>query len=220
MDIFKIEESWKKYLKTEFEKEYFKKLCSKVESEYELYEVYPKFKDIFLAFNLCPFDHVKVVILGQDPYHSKGQATGLSFAVEEGVRIPPSLRNIFKEIKNDLKTHSPSSTNLKQWAEQGVLLLNSILTVRSGQPASHKNIGWERFTDTVIDTLNLNKKNLVYLLWGNYAKKKCKALDKENNLVLESPHPSPLSAGKFFGNNHFSKCNQYLIKKKLAPIKW
>lgn len=220
MDV-KIEESWKQRLKTEFEKEYFLRLVDFVKEEYRTRTIYPPGSLIFNAFNLCPFDKVKAVIIGQDPYHGPGQAHGLCFSVRDGVPFPPSLVNIFKEIENDLGIPVPKSGNLERWARQGVLLLNAILTVRANQAGSHQGKGWEQFTDAVIRTLNEEKNNLVFFLWGAYAQNKGAVIDKNRHLVLESVHPSPLSAAKgFFGNRHFSKCNEYLAMHGIEPVKW
>lgn len=217
----KIEESWKLRLKDEFEKDYFVKLTDFVKKEYKQQVCYPPAKKIFEAFNLCPFDKVKVVILGQDPYHEPNQAEGLCFSVADGVDFPPSLVNIFKEISADLGTPMPKSGSLKNWAEQGVLLLNATLTVRAHKAGSHQNKGWEEFTDAVIYHLATKKKGLVFILWGSYAQKKGAFIDKNNHLVLKSAHPSPLSAYRgFFGNHHFSLTNQYLESQGLTPIKW
>ncbi|MBP8958970.1 MAG: uracil-DNA glycosylase [Bacteroidales bacterium] len=220
MDV-KIEESWKRRLAGEFEKEYFIELTEFVREEYRTKTIYPPGSLIFNAFNLCPFDRVKAVIIGQDPYHGPGQAHGLCFSVRDGVPLPPSLINIFKEIESDLGIPFPSSGNLERWARQGVLLLNAILTVRENQAGSHQGRGWERFTDAAIRILNNEKNNLVFFLWGAYAQKKGENIDKTKHLVLESVHPSPLSAERgFFGNRHFSKCNKYLAENGIEPIKW
>lgn len=217
----KIEESWKEVLSDEFEKEYFNDLINFVKSEYEKHTVYPKGKDIFRAFDKCPFDQVKVVIIGQDPYHGPGQANGLCFSVKEGVPFPPSLANIFKEIKNDLGKEIPPHGSLDRWAEQGVLLLNATLTVRAHQAGSHQKKGWEQFTDAVIEALAKHKNELVYMLWGNYAQKKAGIVDQGQNLILKAVHPSPLSAHRgFFGSGHFSKANAYLKKNQKSPIAW
>ena len=190
--------------------------------EYASGVCYPPGKLIFNAFNLCPFHQVKVVIIGQDPYHQPGQAHGLSFSVQDGVPFPPSLQNIFKEIQNDLGTPIPNSGNLTRWAQQGVLLLNATLTVRASQPNSHAQLGWQTFTDAAIKALATQRKHLVYMLWGGYARGKSYMIDKTENLVLESVHPSPLSAnrGGWFGNHHFSQCNQYLENHQITPIQW
>ncbi|BCX13928.1 MAG: uracil-DNA glycosylase 2 [Candidatus Dojkabacteria bacterium] len=217
----KINDSWKNLLQEEFEKQYFKDLASFVREEYSKFRVYPPGSSIFNAFELCPFDKVKVVILGQDPYHGPNQAHGLAFSVTDGVKIPPSLQNIFKEINQEFGTPIPKSGNLERWAKQGVFLLNSILTVRAGQPGSHKGKGWEIFTDKVIEILSENKNNLVFLLWGNFAQNKASLIDSNRHLILKSPHPSPYSANRgFFGNKHFIKTNNYLIENNLEPIVW
>ncbi len=217
----KIEEYWKSKLKDEFEKEYFLKLTEFVREEYRNGTVYPPASLIFNAFNLCPFPKVKAVIIGQDPYHGPGQAHGLCFSVREGVDFPPSLINIFKEIESDLGIKRPASGNLERWARQGVLLLNATLTVRAHQAGSHQRKGWEEFTDSVIRVINNEKKNIVFFLWGAYAQKKGETIDRSAHLVLESVHPSPLSASRgFFGNSHFSKCNSYLTEKGIEMIDW
>lgn len=217
----KIEESWKEALKEEFSKEYFKELTDFVKSEYKSAQIYPPPKNIFRAFDLVPFDKVRVVILGQDPYHGHNQANGLCFAVHEGVHNPPSLQNIFKEIENDTGAKSSGDGSLIHLAEQGVLLLNSVLTVRSGSPASHQHKGWETFTNAVIKNLSDNRQHVVFLLWGNYAKEKGAHIDRTKHLVLECAHPSPFSAyGGFFGCKHFSKTNEYLQKVGEKPIQW
>ena len=221
MDV-KIEASWKQQLQGEFEKHYFALLTDAVRKEYASGVCYPPGKLIFNAFNLCPFHQVKVVIIGQDPYHQPGQAHGLSFSVQDGVPFPPSLQNIFKEIQNDLGTPIPNSGNLTRWAQQGVLLLNATLTVRASQPNSHAQLGWQTFTDAAIKALATQRKHIVYMLWGGYARGKSYMIDKTENLVLESVHPSPLSAnrGGWFGNHHFSQCNQYLENHQITPIQW
>jgi uracil-DNA glycosylase len=220
MDV-KIEPSWKAKLEGEFEKEYFIKLSEFVRNEYKSNTIYPPGSLIFNAFNLCPFDKVKAVIVGQDPYHGPGQAHGLCFSVREGVGFPPSLLNIFKEITGDIGITRPTSGNLERWASQGILLLNATLTVRADQAGSHQKKGWEQFTDSVISKLNEEKQNLVFFLWGAYAQKKCESIDRSKHLILESVHPSPLSASRgFFGNKHFSRCNEYLIDKGIEPIDW
>ena len=220
MDV-KIEETWKSKLKDEFEKEYFLKLAEFVKEEYKANTIYPPGGLIFNAFNLCPFQNVKAVIIGQDPYHGPGQAHGLCFSVREGVDFPPSLINIFKEIELDMGISRPTSGNLERWASQGVLLLNATLTVRAHQAGSHQKKGWEQFTDSVIITLNNEKRNIVFFLWGAYAQKKGESIDRSKHLVLESVHPSPLSASRgFFGNKHFSRCNNYMIEKGIEPINW
>jgi uracil-DNA glycosylase len=220
MDI-KIEASWKAHLKEEFEKPYFADLTSFVKSEYTTQKVYPPGKLIFNAFEKCPFDRVKVVILGQDPYHEPGQAHGLCFSVPDGVNPPPSLQNIFKEIKNDLEIPIPKSGNLERWAEQGVFLLNATLTVRAHQAGSHQKKGWETFTDNVIHLLSNSTDHLVFVLWGAYAQRKGELINSNKHLILSSVHPSPLSAHRgFFGNHQFSKANEYLINHGKEPIKW
>jgi len=220
MDV-KIETTWKSKLKDEFEKEYFNKLSEFVKDEYKLKTIYPPGSLIFNAFNLCPFDRVKAVIIGQDPYHGPEQAHGLCFSVREGVGFPPSLINIFKEIKLDLGLKNPPSGNLERWAAQGVLLLNATLTVRAHQAGSHQKKGWEQFSDSVISIINNEKQNIVFFLWGAYAQKKGESIERSKHLVLESVHPSPLSASRgFFGNKHFSRCNEYLIENGIEPIHW
>lgn len=216
-----IEESWKQYLAPEFEKDYFVKLTEFVKKEYQTTTIYPPGKLIFNAFNLCPFDKVKVVIIGQDPYHGPGQAHGLCFSVNDGVPYPPSLQNIFKEIQSDLGNPIPTSGNLTRWANQGVLLLNATLTVRAHQAGSHQRQGWEEFTDAAIRVLAEQRKNLVFILWGSYAQKKGAFIDRSKHLVLTSAHPSPLSAyNGFFGNKHFSRANEYLTMHGETPIQW
>lgn len=216
-----IEESWKEALMPEFSKDYFIRLTDFVRKEYHETTVYPPGKLIFNAFNLCPFDKVKVVIIGQDPYHGPGQAHGLCFSVNDGIQPPPSLVNIFKEINNDLGKPIPQSGNLTRWAEQGVLLLNATLTVRAHQAGSHQRRGWEEFTDAVIRKLAEEKSNLVFILWGAYAQKKGAFIDRSKHLVLTSVHPSPLSAHSgFFGNHHFGLANDYLVKNGKTAIDW
>ncbi len=221
MDV-KIAESWKKELGAEFEKEYFKDLTSFVKKEYLEHTCYPPANSIFSAFDHCAFEDVKVVILGQDPYHGPGQANGLCFSVADGIPHPPSLINIFKEIETDVGTPVPNSGNLERWASQGVLLLNATLTVRAHQAGSHQRKGWEQFTDAVIETLSRKRTNIIFLLWGGYAKKKGVKIDTSKHHVLTSGHPSPLSAnrGYWFGNGHFSKTNVLLNKQGLKPISW
>jgi uracil-DNA glycosylase len=221
MDV-QIEASWKAHLREEFEKPYFTLLTDAVRQEYRQGTCYPPGSLIFNAFNLCPFDQVKVVIIGQDPYHEPGQAHGLSFSVQDGVLFPPSLQNIFKEIQDDLGTPIPVSGNLTRWARQGVLLLNATLTVRAHQANSHARLGWQTFTDAAIKALATQRSHLVYMLWGGYARGKAYMINKEENLVLESVHPSPLSAnrGGWFGNHHFSQCNAYLEQNGVEPIQW
>jgi uracil-DNA glycosylase len=216
-----IEEGWKKALAPEFEKDYFVRLTDFVRQEYQQTTVYPPGRLIFNAFNLCPFDKVKVVIIGQDPYHGPGQAHGLCFSVNDGVVFPPSLQNIFKEIHDDLGMPIPASGNLTRWAEQGVLLLNATLTVRAHQAGSHQRRGWEEFTDAAIRVLAEQKEHLVFILWGSYAQKKGAFIDRNKHLVLTSVHPSPLSAyNGFFGNKHFSRTNEYLVSHGETPINW
>lgn len=220
MDV-KIEPGWKSKLKTEFEKEYFVKLTDFVRAEYGKGAVYPPGSLIFNAFDVCPFDRVTAVIIGQDPYHGPGQAHGLCFSVKDGIDFPPSLVNIFKEIESDLGIRIKASGDLSRWAAQGVLLLNATLTVRAHQAGSHQRKGWEEFTDYVIKVLNDEKQKLVFFLWGAYAQKKGESIDRSRHLVLESVHPSPLSASRgFFGNRHFSRCNDYLSKNGISPIDW
>jgi uracil-DNA glycosylase len=220
MDV-KIEDSWKSKLKEEFDREYFIKLAEFVRLEYQSNTIYPPASLIFNAFNLCPFENTKAVIIGQDPYHGPGQAHGLCFSVRDSVEFPPSLLNIFKEIELDLGFKKPSSGNLERWARQGVLLLNATLTVRAHQAGSHQRKGWEQFTDAVISSLNSEKQNIVFFLWGAYAQKKGETIDRSKHLVLESVHPSPLSASRgFFGNHHFSRCNEYLDNKGISRVDW
>jgi uracil-DNA glycosylase len=217
----KIEESWKNILKEEFEAAYFESLSEFLRTEKKQYVVYPPGQEIFTAFNLTPFNRVKVVILGQDPYHGPGQAHGLSFSVPEGIAHPPSLINIFKEIRSDLGIPVPKSGNLTQWAQQGVLLINAILTVRANTPTSHRNKGWEMFTDAVIRNLSEKRKNLIFLLWGNFAQAKESLIDGSNHYILKAAHPSPLSASRgFFGCRHFSKTNEILERHGLRGIDW
>lgn len=219
----KIEEGWKNALSKEFSKPYFETLTQRVREEYKNKDtrIYPPAGKIFAAFDSCGFDDTKVVIIGQDPYHGYGQANGLCFSVAPGVKMPPSLVNIFKEVRDDTGAPLPENGDLSRWAKQGVLLLNSSLTVREGQPASHSGIGWEPFTDAVVETLNQDKENLVFILWGSHAIKKGAKIDRNRHLVLTSKHPSPLSAHSgFFGNHHFSKANQYLIEHGKTPIEW
>ena len=217
----KIAPSCGEKLQSEFDAHYFSQLTQFVRKEYATGSCYPPGNQIFNAFNLCPFDKVKVVILGQDPYHEEGQAEGLCFSVADGVQWPPSLQNIFKEIEGDLHRPAPATGSLRRWAEQGVLLLNSTLTVRAHQAASHAGQGWETFTDAVVRLLSDERENLVFLLWGSYAQHKGAIVDRQRHLVLTSAHPSPLSAYRgFFGNHHFSLCNDYLIQHNITPINW
>lgn len=220
MDV-KIEKSWKSALEKEFEKDYFQRLTEFVRTEYKQHTVYPEGRLIFNAFDHCPFDKVRVVILGQDPYHEPGQAHGLCFSVQQGVKFPPSLQNIFKEIGADEGYEPFKDGNLERWANQGVLLLNATLTVRAHQAGSHQNKGWETFTDAAIHRLAEERSGLVFLLWGSYAQKKGEFIDTKKHLVLKSVHPSPLSAHRgFFGNHHFSQTNDYLLSQGQTPIDW
>lgn len=220
MDV-QIEKSWKEALSAEFEKPYFAALVQELHRQKQAGEViFPPGGQIFKAFELCPLGKVKVVILGQDPYHGYGQAMGLSFSVPQGVEAPPSLKNIFKEIESDLGIRMSGSPDLRPWAEQGVLLLNSVLTVRAGQPASHSRIGWQTFTDAVIKTISDRCEGVVFLLWGNYARSKAVLVDKSRHHVLEAPHPSPLARGAFFGCRHFSATNEILAAEGKSPVDW
>ncbi len=220
MDV-KIEESWKRVLQDEFEQPYFEQLTRFVRQAYRSSTIYPPAKLIFRAFDNCPFHQVKVVIVGQDPYHQPGQAHGLCFSVSDGVPFPPSLQNIFKELQSDLGKPVPASGNLEKWAGEGVLLLNAILTVQANRAGSHQGKGWERFTDTVIRRLAAEREHLVFMLWGAYAQRKGEGIDANRHLLLKSPHPSPLSAHRgFFGNHHFSKANAYLLAHGKQPIAW
>lgn len=217
----RIEPSWQQRLQPEFDKPYFEQLTSFVRHEYAAKTVYPPGSQIFAAFDACPFDRVKVVILGQDPYHEPNQAHGLCFSVNDHVPFPPSLQNIFKEIESDLGIPVPQSGNLTRWARQGVLLLNATLTVEAHRAASHQGKGWETFTDAVIHKLAEEREHLVFILWGAYAQRKGEFIDRSRHLVLQSPHPSPLSAHRgFFGNHHFSQANQYLVAHGIEPIQW
>ena len=217
----KIEDSWQQHLGEEFDKPYFEALAAFVRAEYARTTCYPPGNLIFNAFNLCPFDRVKVVLIGQDPYHEPGQAQGLCFSVNDGVQFPPSLVNIFKEIQSDIGTPIPLSGSLVRWAEQGVLLLNATLTVRAHEAASHQRRGWEEFTDAVIKKLSSEREHLVFILWGSYAQSKERLIDTSHHLVLKSAHPSPLSAYRgFFGNHHSSLTNMYLQKQGMQPITW
>ncbi len=220
MDV-RIAQDWKEILSEEFSKPYFKELVEFVRAEYAAGEVFPKGRDIFRAFDKCPFEKLKVVIIGQDPYHGVGQANGLCFSVGEGVPFPPSLQNIFKEVNSDTGAPIPTSGNLDRWAEQGVLLLNAVLTVRAHQAASHAGRGWEQFTDAVVRAIATRKQGVVYMLWGSYAQKKGAIADPNNNLILKSVHPSPLSSYRgFFGCRHFSKANDYLANIGKTQIIW
>ena len=217
----RIEESWKQALQSEFEKPYFARLVAFLHGEKAAGQtVYPPGGQIFRAFELTPVDKVKVVILGQDPYHGPGQAMGLSFSVPDGIKMPPSLRNIFKEIEDELGVRMSGHTNLEDWARQGVLLLNAVLTVRSGMAASHSNIGWQEFTDAVIKYISDNCEGVIFLLWGNFARSKRALIDTSRHYVLEAAHPSPLAGGAFFGCGHFAKTNEILINEHKTPINW
>ena len=218
----KIEPSWKKVLQSEFDKDYFQQLTEFVKAEYKTVTVYPSPKFIFRAFELTPFDQVKVVIIGQDPYHGQGQANGLCFAVNQGVRLPPSVQNIYKEITTDLGHPAKyQGGDLEEWARQGVLLLNATLTVSEKSPGSHQKQGWEEFTDAVIKSLSDQKEHLVFILWGAYAQKKGGVIDESKHLVIRSPHPSPFSAHTgFFGSKPFSRCNDYLREHRQEEIAW
>lgn len=219
--MFKIEPSWTEILEEEFRSDYLKQLEITLENLYQTEQIYPPPEQIFNAFNLCPFSEVRVVILGQDPYHGKNQAHGLAFSVPDGVPIPPSLKNIYKELENDLRIKPPASGNLERWARQGVLLLNATLTVQENTPGSHQNLGWETFTAAVIRLLADKKEHVVFILWGKYAQTKASLIDSNKHLILKSPHPSPLSAYTgFFGSRPFSKTNAYLIKNNQKPIEW
>ncbi len=217
-----IDATWKEQLQGEFDKPYFRQLTEAVRHAYASTSCYPPGRWIFNAFNLCPFDQVKVVIIGQDPYHEPGQAHGLSFSVQDGVPFPPSLQNIFKEIQQDLGKPMPTSGNLTRWAEQGVLLLNATLTVQAHMANSHATLGWQTFTDAAIRALAAHREHIVYMLWGGFARSKAAMIDRESNLVLESVHPSPLSAnrGGWFGLHQFSRCNSYLQDNGIIPINW
>lgn len=221
MDV-KIEPGWKKILNDEFQKSYFEQLVQFVKAEYASQTIYPPAPKIFSAFDNTPFNEVKVVIIGQDPYHGPNQANGLCFSVSDGINLPPSLQNIYREIQQDLNIITPASGNLERWAKQGVFLLNDVLTVQRGTPASHKGRGWEIFTDAVIQKISDQKEHVVFLLWGSYAQKKGAIIDSSKHLVLKSGHPSPMSAnrGYWFGNKHFSKTNTYLESLGLKPIMW
>ncbi|MBE6214243.1 MAG: uracil-DNA glycosylase [Rikenellaceae bacterium] len=220
MDV-KIAADWKHLLQEEFDKPYFEELTRFVREEYATNTIYPAGKNIFRAFDKCPVDKLKVVIIGQDPYHGPGQANGLCFSVNDGVPFPPSLQNIFKEISSDIGTPAPQSGNLDRWAEQGVLLLNAVLTVKAHQAASHAGKGWEQFTDAVVRIINERKEGLVYMLWGSYAQRKGQMANPARNLILKSVHPSPLSVYRgFFGCKHFSQANEYLVSRGQEPIIW
>ena len=218
----RISESWKKVLEKEFQTDYFNNISLKTREEYSKFVCYPPGSKLFRAFDECPFNKLKVVIIGQDPYHGENQANGLCFSVDDGVEKPPSLKNIFKELNTSFTKNERTNSDLSDWSNQGVLLLNSILSVRRKFPGSHKHVGWEEFTENVIKIISKEKMNLVFMLWGNYAKNKEKFIHDNNHLVLKSGHPSPLSANKgfWFGNNHFKKCNDFLTANNLETIKW
>ena len=218
----RISESWKKVLEKEFQTDYFNNISLKTREEYSKFVCYPPGSKLFRAFDECPFNKLKVVIIGQDPYHGENQANGLCFSVDDGVEKPPSLKNIFKELNTSFTKNERTNSDLSDWSNQGVLLLNSILSVRRKFPGSHRHIGWEEFTENVIKIISKEKVNLVFMLWGNYAKNKEKFIHDNNHLILKSGHPSPLSANKgfWFGNNHFKKCNDFLIANNLETIKW
>jgi len=221
MNTFQISDSWKKHLSNEFELSYFKQLAAFVKLEQNDETIYPADNNIFNAFNCTAFDNIKVIILGQDPYHGKGQAHGLAFSVLDGVSFPPSLRNIFQEYSSDLGYSMPSSGNLTKWADEGVFLLNTVLTVRANEAHSHKDKGWERFTDAVIKLISERKEHLVFILWGKPAQQKAKLIDESKHFVLKAPHPSPLSSYRgFFGSRPFSKTNEYLKKQGIIEIDW
>ena len=217
----RIAEDWKQILQPEFDKPYFETLTEFVRSEYASHQVFPRGSNIFRAFDKCPFEQLKVVIIGQDPYHGEGQANGLCFSVNDGVAFPPSLKNIFTEVSSDTGAPIPASGNLDRWAEQGVLLLNAVLTVRAHEAASHAGRGWEQFTDAVVRAIAERKQGVVYMLWGSYAQRKGAIADPTRNLILKAVHPSPLSVYRgFFGSRHFSQANAYLQSQGLAPIVW
>lgn len=218
----KISNCWKKFLEKEFNSNYFQNIIKNTKEEYSKFICFPKGNNIFRAFDECPFQKLKVIIIGQDPYHGDNQANGLCFSVNNDIDNPPSLTNIFHELNNNIIENKRENSDLVDWSNQGVLLLNSVLTVRRKFPGSHRYIGWETFTDNVIKTISKKKKNLVFMLWGNYAKNKEKHIFDNKHLILKSGHPSPLSANKgyWFGNNHFIKCNEFLINNKISPIKW
>lgn len=221
MSIKTLAPDWNSLLAEEFEKPYFSALSQQVNQAYKSKTVYPPASQVFQAFNLCPWQQLKVVLIGQDPYHGPGQANGLCFSVNDGIRVPPSLQNIFKELESDIPGFvKPVSGNLQAWAQQGVLMLNAVLTVEAGLPGSHKAFGWETFTDAVIKHLSQHKQHLVFLLWGNYALGKAPLIDAQKHLVLRAAHPSPLARGAFFGSRHFSQTNAYLQSHGLAPVNW
>ncbi len=217
----RIAEDWKEILQAEFDKPYFTALTDFVREEYASHQVFPRGSNIFRAFDKCPFEQLKVVIIGQDPYHGEGQANGLCFSVNDGVPFPPSLKNIFTEVSSDIGVPVPTSGNLDRWAEQGVLLLNAVLTVRAHEAASHAGRGWEQFTDAVVRAIAERKQGVVYMLWGSYAQRKGAIADPSRNLILKAVHPSPLSVYRgFFGSRHFSQANAYLAQQGLRPIEW
>lgn len=220
MYLQNIHKSWQSHFQKEFKKPYFVALTKFLDSERSGHIIFPKEQDVFKAFELTPFDGVKVVVIGQDPYHGLNQAHGLSFSVNKGIKIPPSLQNIFKELQTDNNNPIPTHGNLIKWSQQGVLLLNATLTVKAGLPGSHQKKGWETFTDAVIKRISDEKEHVVFLLWGNYAKTKVSLIDANKHLILEAAHPSPLARGAFFGNRHFSKTNAYLISNNIKPIDW
>jgi len=221
MPIKNLNQEWNELLKDEFEKPYYTKLSESVNQAYKTSSIYPPAKLVFNALLLCPFHSIKVVIIGQDPYHGAGQANGLSFSVNDNIRKPPSLQNIFKELQTDIPGFEiPESGNLESWAKQGVLMLNAVLTVQEGLPGSHKSFGWEVFTDALIKLISDKREHVVFLLWGNYAISKSHLIDANKHLVLTAAHPSPLARGAFFGSKHFSKTNTYLLEKGKDPIIW
>ena len=220
MDV-RIADDWREILQAEFDKPYFATLTDFVRAEYATHQVFPRGSNIFRAFDKCPFEKLKVVIIGQDPYHGEGQANGLCFSVDDGVPFPPSLKNIFTEVSSDIGVPVPTSGNLDRWAEQGVLLLNAVLTVRAHEAASHAGRGWEQFTDAVVRAIAERKQGVVYMLWGNYAQRKGAIADPSCNLILKAVHPSPLSVYRgFFGSRHFSQANAYLVEQGQTPIEW
>ena len=221
MQIKSLSTEWNNLLINEFNKPYYSELVKLVNTAYKTQTVFPPSKLVFNALQLCSFDTIKVVIIGQDPYHNIGQANGLSFSVNDGIKVPPSLKNIFKELKTDIVDFEiPTSGNLESWAKQGVLMLNSVLTVQEGLPGSHKNFGWQQFTDAIIQLVSNKKDNVAFLLWGIYAISKAELIDKNKHLVLTAAHPSPLARGAFFGNKHFSKTNNYLNEHGITTINW
>jgi uracil-DNA glycosylase len=220
MTIFKLNKNWMQTLLKEFEMDYFKNLEKFIQGEKKSHRIFPPEELIFSAFNFTSLEKIKVVILGQDPYHGAGQANGFCFSVNDGVKMPPSLKNIFKEMREDVGCEIPFSGNLENWAKQGVFLLNATLTVRENTPGSHQNKGWEQFTDSVIKLISDKNKNVVFMLWGNYARAKRELIDGEKHLILEAAHPSPLARGAFFGCKHFSRANKYLADSGKVPIEW